>query len=675
MLTGLTQGSPFSSGPMTGSGGSGSGYTFASSDLPAGLSMAANGSISGTPSVSGNFTYHVTITDGAGHTGTIACSLTIAPPPTATCLVLTGLTQGSPFSSGPMTGTGGSGSGYTFASSDLPAGLSMASNGSISGTPSVSGNFTYHVTITDGAGHTGTIACSLTIAPPPTAVCLVLTGLTQGSPFSSGPMTGSGGSGSGYTFASSDLPAGLSMASNGSISGTPSVSGNFTYHVTITDGAGHTGTIACSLTIAPPPTAVCLVLTGLTQGSPFSCGPMTGSGGSGSGYTFASSDLPAGLSMASNGSISGTPSVSGNFTYHVTVTDGAGHTGSIACSLTIAPPPTAICLVLTGLTQGSPFSSGPMTGSGGSGSGYTFASSDLPAGLSMASNGSISGTPSASGNFTYHVTVTDGAGHTGTISCSLTVAPPPTAVCLVLTGLTQGSPFSTGPMTGSGGSGSGYTFASSDLPAGLSMASNGSISGTPSVSGNFTYHVTITDGAGHTGTIACSLTIAPPPTATCLVLTGLTQGSPFSSGPMTGSGGSGSGYTFASSDLPAGLSMASNGSISGTPSVSGNFTYHVTVTDGAGHTGTIACSLTIAPRPSATCVSITAIQGVAITPVTMVGSGGAGAPYTFSATGTAAEQGCVARLGDDDLGCRARLPQCARNALDRSALVPEPDTQ
>ena len=173
MLTGLTQGSPFSSGPMTGSGGSGSGYTFASSDLPAGLSMASNGSITGTPSVSGNFTYHVTITDGEGHTGTIACSLTIAPPPTAVCLVLTGLTQGSPFSSGPMTGCGGSGSGYTFASSDLPAGLSMASNGSISGTPSVSGNFTYHVTITDGAG---TPAPSPAPSPsrrrpPPSASC------------------------------------------------------------------------------------------------------------------------------------------------------------------------------------------------------------------------------------------------------------------------------------------------------------------------------------------------------------------------------------------------------------------------------------------------------------------------------------------------------------------------
>ena len=196
---------------------------------------------------------------------------------------------------------------YTFSvpPGSLPPGLTLTTSGpnagQISGVPTTAGTFSFTVTVTDSSGlGSGTVTknCSIVIAPPPSALCLVLTGLIQGAPFSSGPMTGSGGSGSGYTFASSDLPAGLTMASNGSISGTPNASGTFTYHVTVTDGGGHTGTIECSLTIAPPPTAVCLVLTGLTQGSPFSSGPMTGSGGSGSGYTFASSDLPAGLSMA-----------------------------------------------------------------------------------------------------------------------------------------------------------------------------------------------------------------------------------------------------------------------------------------------------------------------------------------------------------------------------------------
>src|ERR1019366_1106366 len=85
--------------------------------------------------------------------------------------------------------------------------------------------------------------------------------------------------------------------------------------------------------------------------------------------------------------------------------------------------------------------------------------------------------------------------------------------------------------------------------------------------------------------------------------------------------------------LPAGITMSSSGTISGTPTVSGTFSYTVTIKDKAGNTGTVNCSVTVNPPPSATCAVITAIQGVAITPVTMTGSGGAGAPYTFSATG------------------------------------------
>src|SRR5258706_7071414 len=84
------------------------------------------------------------------------------------------------------------------------------------------------------------------------------------------------------------------------------------------------------------------------------------------------------------------------------------------------------------------------------------------------------------------------------------------------------------------------------------------------------------------------------------------------------------------SGLPAGLTMASNGTVSGTPTVNGTFNYTVTVTDGAGNTGTFNCSITVtAPPIIATCVTIVAVQGVAITPVTMTASGGVSAPYTF----------------------------------------------
>ena len=82
---------------------------------------------------------------------------------------------------------------------------------------------------------------------------------------------------------------------------------------------------------------------------------------------------------------------------------------------------------------------------------------------------------------------------------------------------------------------------------------------------------------------------------------------------MAGSGGTGGPYTFAATGLPAGLTISTSGTISGTPTVSGTFSYTVTVTDAAGHSGTVNCSVTVAPPVSATCVSITAVQGFPIT--------------------------------------------------------------
>src|SRR5204862_4343319 len=195
-----------------------------------------------------------------------------------------------------------------------------------------------------------------------------------------------------------------------------------------------------------------------------------------------------------------------------------GNTGTINCSVTVNPPPSATCLVINNAVQGVPLSTGPMTGSGGAGGPYTFSATGLPANLVMAADGSISGTPTTSGTFSYTVTVKDKDGNTGTINCSVTVNPPPSATCLVINNAVQGVPLSTGPMTGSGGAGGPYTFSATGLPANLVMAADGSISGTPASSGTHSYTVTVKDENGNTGTINCSVTVNPPPSATCLVI-------------------------------------------------------------------------------------------------------------------------------------------------------------
>ena len=216
-------------------------------------------------------------------------------------------------------------------------------------------------------------------------------------------------------------------------------------------------------------------------------------------------------------------------------------------------------------------------------------------------------------------------------SGSATCKVPPSANCVAITAV-QGNPITPVTMTASGGAGGPYTFSAIGLPAGLTMSSSGTISGTPTVSGTFNYTVTIKDSAGNTGTVNCSVTVNPPITANCVFINAV-QGVAITPVTMTASGGVGGPYTFSATGLPAGLTMSSSGTISGTPTVSGTFNYTVTIKDSVGNTGTVNCSVTVNPPITANCVFINAVHGVAITPVTMTASGGAGGPYSFSATG------------------------------------------
>ena len=292
-----------------------------------------------------------------------------------------------------------------------------------------------------------------------------------------------------------------------------------------------------------------------------------------------------------------------------------------------------------------------MTASGGTGTGYTFSATGLPAGLTMSSSGTISGTPTVSGTFPYTVTVTDSAGNKGTFNCSVTVLPPVSATCVVINAV-QGVAITPVTMTATGGTGTGYTFAATGLPSqGLTMSSSGTISRHPNGLRHLPLHRDRHRfGPSNKGTFNCSVTVIPPVSATCVVINAV-QGVAITPVTMTASGGTGTGYTFSATGLPAGLTMSSSGTISGTPTVSGTFPYTVTVTDSAGNKGSFNCSVTVIPPVSATCVVINAVQGVAITPVTMIGSGGTGGPLHLLGNGFASRADDVYRrhdLGDAD---------------------------
>ncbi|MFO7599070.1 MAG: IPTL-CTERM sorting domain-containing protein, partial [Candidatus Desulfacyla sp.] len=242
-----------------------------------------------------------------------------------------------------FSGSGGT-SPYTFAktSGSLPPGLSLASDGLLSGTPTREGTYTFTITVTDKKGCTGSREYTLRVGSG--GVCPTITLSPDELPngvkneFYSQQFTGSGGT-SPYTFAltSGSLPPGLSLASDGLLSGTPTQEGTFTFTITVTDKNGCTGSRQFTLRICPG-----ISLTPNTDRLP--------DGGVGKRYsqtitasvasaTFQlTGDLPPGL-VGTSGSyviiISGTPTRTGTWRFTITATTADGCSDSKDYTITI----------------------------------------------------------------------------------------------------------------------------------------------------------------------------------------------------------------------------------------------------------------------------------------------------------------------------------------------------
>ncbi len=339
--------------------------------LPAGFSLAA-GTIGGTPTAPGTASFTVQVTDSANTTATQPLSIAVAPAAlNISTSSLPGGTVGASYSQG-LSASGGTGS-YTWSVStgSLPAGLSLATTGTISGTPTASGTASFTVQVTDSANTSTTKPLSIAVAPAALNITTSsLPGGTVGTPYSQG-LSASGGTGS-YTWSvsSGSLPAGLSLA-GGTIGGTPTAPGTASFTVQVTDSANTSTTKPLSIAVAPAALNITTSsLPGGTVGAPYSQG-LSATGGTGS-YTWSvsSGSLPAGLSLA-GGTIGGTPTAPGTASFTVQVTDSANTTATQPLSIAVAPAALNISTSsLPGGTVGTPYSQG-LSASGGTGS-YTW---------------------------------------------------------------------------------------------------------------------------------------------------------------------------------------------------------------------------------------------------------------------------------------------------------------
>jgi hypothetical protein len=639
---------------ITASGGSpGDTYTYSQTgQLPVGMTLSSTGQLAGNPGQTGSFPITVTAVDNnqPDLTGSQSYTLTIGLGFLATNL--TPGTVGSPYSSTTfITPYGGSGK-YSFTtawSNNLGqsgtggfAGLTVSStSGQIAGTPTSAGLYTLSITAKDEVTNLTAVQTvlvsiglklSVTTNPAPTtgAAANVLPALTVGTNYTSGnsPVTfnaAGGAAGDTYQYSMVGTVPGMSISA-GQLVGIPTTPGLYSFTVIATD-QNHpqlTGSQRYTISVAPNSLQVApgsSTLPVATAGADYAQS-FFATGGSGS-YTFTQTGLPTGRfplklstvtpsgtlspNNAAYAVLSGTPGVSnaGTYPFTLTVTDSQNPSLSIALdysitidALTIAITGNAGASTLPAATVGQAYASQSVTASGGTGP-YTYAATGLPSFLTFSPSGELTanGLPTQPGLYDIVFTSTDSSAtpKKGTQKFPLVVFPAASPASLGGGALTL-SPANPLPVTTSGdfysqmitasggGVGDTYTFrATGPLPTGLSLQSNGLLSGVATVPGTYNFSVVATDNfdANLTGRQQYTLVINPKiasPTSIALAPLVLPPGKvdytyqpPLSSSSapdyqLTASGGTGS-YTYSSSGtLPPGIVLASNGLFVGTQS-------------------------------------------------------------------------------------------------------------
>lgn len=326
---------------------------------------------------------------------------------------------------------------YSFAvtSGDLPDGLTLSSSGTLSGTPTAEGDYSFTVTATDANGATGDASYSLAIAVAVPVASDSSVTVTANSSANAATLDLSGGTASSLTLVSS--PAyGSASVSGTTIFYTPDdgYSGTDSFSYTASNASGTSAVATVWITVSAP--ALVLSPSGgtLSSGTVASAYSASVSASEGTApYSFAvtSGSLPDGLTLSSNGTLSGTPTVAGGSSFTITATDSYGATGSASYSLTVTSPDISFRFSpssgsLQQAMAGEDYSQS-IIASGGSGSLiYSVTSGSLPPGMVLnISTGTLSGPldDGSEGSYRFTIGVRDGNGSTGSADYSLTVIP------------------------------------------------------------------------------------------------------------------------------------------------------------------------------------------------------------------------------------------------------------
>lgn len=314
-----------------------------------------------------------------------------------------------------LQGQGGAAT-YAFSLADpnsLPPGLSLTTAGVLSGSPTAVGAFTVFIEVTSG-GRSVTVARPLRVSRLTASLELSARALPAPTRFVEyRAQLGAIGGAGGYRYAITDgiLPVGLTLASSGELTGTPSDALGTTrvFVVRVTDAIGNVDERSFAMTVvdgAPFTLATRSLPDGQLGGDYLQAIVVVNPGGAPVSrpvkWAVIEGTLPPGLTLEASNSdtiiLSGSPNLPGRYRFALEAIDGQGRTDSFTYLVTIVPG--VVTPTVTGPTFVNPgdavtitFAATPLP----DGAKWFVRDGRMPPGLTFTDDGVITGTIPAEG--------------------------------------------------------------------------------------------------------------------------------------------------------------------------------------------------------------------------------------------------------------------------------------
>ena len=393
----------------------------------------------------------------------------------------------------------------------------------------------------------------------------------------------------------SGLPPGLTLSTNGLLSGTPSATYNSFFMVRATNTAGASNkiyNIQINQPADPPVFVTESPLPGGVVGQPYSVQIVASNGPV---FSVLAGSLPAGLGLTASGMVTGTPTQIENPTFTVQATNIMGASNRVYTLEIEGPPVFNTTSPLPGGSVGVPYTLqidalGDPT--------FTVVGGSLPGGLSLSAGGLLNGTPDAQGSFNFTVRATNAYGWSNRVfdleisQIPVFTTPSPLPGGMVGTAYSQQIVASGSPT---------FSVVAGSLPGGLDLSGAGLLSGTPTTSGAFNFTVRATNAYGWSNRVY-DVAIGQVPTFTAT--SPLPDGQLGEAYSQSISALGNPTFSVVAGGLPGGLDLSGAGLLSGTPTNAGPFNFTVQATNAYGWSNRVF-DLMILQDPSFTLIRYT----------------------------------------------------------------------